>query len=153
MRSVVAALGIALLAGGCAAQQPLRGRVAVTSMGPRPLTTLVTDSTSPMVLEGPLEPELRQVNGAYVEVQGKRTETPPHGGIEVEHYVILEIEGEEPYVGRLDSTGTQLTTEDGSLLRLVGLPRPIHGAARIWVIGNRREDVLEVRAAGVLARD
>lgn len=153
MRSVIAALGIALLVGGCAAQQPLRGHVSVTSMGPRPLTTLVTDSTSPIVLEGPLEPELRQVNGAYVEVQGKQTETPPHGGIEVEHYVILEIEGEQPYVGRLDSTGTQLTVEDGSTLRLVGLPQPIQGAARIWVIGDRRDDVLEVRAAGVLARD
>jgi hypothetical protein len=155
MRSVLLAVGLALLTGACAAQQPLRGRVSVTSMGPRPLTTLVTDSTGPLVLEGALEPELRRINGAYVEVVGTPTETPPNGGIDVERYVILEIEGEAPFVGRLDASGTRLTMEDGSTLTLEGMPEPIraHGAARIWVIGDRRGDVVSVRAAGLIATE
>src|SRR5690606_29103338 len=115
VRSAILALGLVMLTGACATQQQLlRGRVSVTSMGPRPLTTLVTDTTGPIALEGPLEPELRRINGAYVEVEGKRRETPPNGGIDVERYVILEIEGEQPFVGALDPTGTRLVTEDGS---------------------------------------
>jgi len=152
MRTVFLALGVALLAGACATQ-PMRGRVSVTSMGPRPLATLVTDSTPPIVLEGELEPELRRINGAYVEVEGKRTDTPPNGGIDVARYVILEIQGEAPFVGLLDASGTRLALPDGSLLTLDGLPQPIRtgGAARIWVIGDRRDDVVAVRAAGVIA--
>lgn len=154
MRSAILALGLVMLTGACATQQQLlRGRVSVTSMGPRPLTTLVTDTTGPIALEGPLEPELRRINGAYVEVEGKRTETPPNGGIDVERYVILEIEGEQPFVGALDPTGTRLVTEDGSTLMLEHLPEPIRGATRIWVIGERRDNVVAVRSAGVLTRE
>lgn len=152
MRAVLLTLGVAMLTGACATQ-PMRGRISVSSMGPRPLTTLVTDSTSPIVLEGALEPELRRINGAYVEVEGRRTDTPPSGGIDVARYVILEIQGEAPFVGLLDASGTHLTMRDGSLLTLEGLPQPIRagGAARIWVIGDRRNDVVAVRAAGVIA--
>ena len=155
LRVLLLPLCIAVTLGACATQQPLRGRVAVSSMGPQPLTTLVTDSTGPVVLEGELEPELRRLNGAQVEVEGPRTDTPPNGGIDVHRYVILEIDGEAPFVGMLDASGTRLTIEDGSVLRLDGLPDPIraNGTARIWVIGDRREDVVAVRSAGVIRDD
>lgn len=154
-RAILLPLSVAIMMSACATQQPLRGHVSVSSMGPQPLTTLVTDSTGPIVLEGDLEPELRRLNGAEVEVEGQRTETPPNGGIDVQRYVILEIAGEAPFVGMLDASGTRLTIEDGSVLRLDGLPDPIraNGAARIWVIGDRRENTVSVRSAGVIRDD
>ncbi len=154
MRVLTLVMALALVSSACTAQAPVRGRVLVSSMGPQPVTTLTTDSAAPLVLEGELEPELRRLGGALVEVEGARTETPPHGGIHVERYVVLEIAGEAPFVGRLDAAGTLLTLEDGTVLRLEGLPEPIRtgGAARIWVTGDRREDVVLVRAAGVIAR-
>ncbi|MGH7444323.1 MAG: hypothetical protein ACREKM_05580 [Longimicrobiales bacterium] len=153
-RAAVLAVALVLAGSACAAQTPVRGRVVVSSMGPQPLTTLQVDSGGPLVLEGPLAAELRTLNGASIEVQGARTSTPPNGGIDVERYVILEIAGEAPFVGRLDASGTQLTLEDGMTLRLEGLPEPIRtgGAARIWVTGERRGPAIEVRAAGVISR-
>ncbi len=152
-RAGIVAAALVLLGTACAAQAPVRGRVQVTGLGPRPVATLQPDSGRSLVLEGALEPELRRLGGALVEVHGSRTETPPWGGIQVERYVILEIAGEPPFVGLLDASGTRLTLEDGSTLRLEGLPEPIRsgGAARIWVTGERRAQVVAVRAAGVIA--
>lgn len=153
-RAGVLAVALVLAASACAAQGPVRGRVVVSSMGPQPVTALQPDSGGTLVLEGALATEMTALNGAIVEVQGARTDTPPNGGITVERYVILEIAGEAPFVGQLDASGTQLTLEDGSTLRLEGLPDPIRtgGAARIWVTGERRGSAIEVRSAGVISR-
>lgn len=146
-------LAVALLCSACASQAQLRGRVVVSSMGPRPVTTLQVDSGGPYVLEGARAPELARLDGALVEVTGRMTDTPPHGGVAVERYVVLEIAGERPFVGRLDAAGTRMTLDDGSTLQLEGLPEAIRagGAALIWVTGERAGDAIQVRSAGVIA--
>ena len=72
MRALTLAMALALVGSACTAQAPVRGRVLVSSMGPQPVTTLTTDSAGPLVLEGALEPELRRLGGALVEVEGAR---------------------------------------------------------------------------------
>lgn len=146
-------LAIALMSAACASQAQMTGRVVVSSMGPQPVTTLQVDSGGPYILEGAYEPELARLDGALVEVFGRMTDAAPHGGIAVERYVVLEIAGERPFVGRLHADGTGLTLEDGTMLRLEGLPEPIRraGAALIWVTGERAGDRVQVRSAGVIA--
>lgn len=145
----------ACLSFGCASHATVRGRVELEPTGPNSLTTLRSDSAGRLVIEGDLEPELRRLGGALVEVEGRLTNLPPAGGINVVRYAVLEIDGEIPFVGQLDSSGSRLRLDDGLELVLEGLPESIskRGTAKIWVIGQRQANIVTVRSAGVIGQE
>jgi hypothetical protein len=128
----------------------LRGTVVVSGIGPTPLTTLTRATGAPVVVTGPLEPELRSLAGAIVLVHGRSASTP-RPSIEALRYEIVEIDGVRPVVGTVQPGGTRLLVGDDTLT-LEGLTEPPPDGSRIWVIGGRHDGILRVQSWGLIRR-
>jgi hypothetical protein len=113
-----------------------------------PLTQLQTSSGTVFVT-GPLEPELRALSGATVDVIGEQTRRDDRVSVEVQRYDVVEINGERPVIGRWLANHTLLVGSD--TLNVTGvLDAPI--GAKIWIAGDRSARQVSVRSYGIIVR-
>jgi hypothetical protein len=105
-----------------------------------------------MELAGMLEPELRRLAGASVAVQGSLEGQRPVQRLEAREYQILEIDGEVPSTGILQSRNGQLWLAGPDTLRLVGAPRELSSknGAKVWMVGPRSSGTLQVQSYGII---
>lgn len=162
--------GIAiLLAARCHSQPPRRdtnvptkapapagitatGTVRVVGADPSTLVLLDVADGNRWTLVGRAAPELAQLAGATVRVDGVNAATPPPdtNGISVQSYDILEIGGAKPIVGRLQSRGDFFFVDTN---RISNVPPELVTAvgAKVWVAGRPGPSGLIVTAYGILA--
>lgn len=128
------------------------GRVIVSSLGGRDATTLQTADGMRFVA-GPLESELRALSNAELIVQSTRGVGTVGDPLIVDGYTVLRIEGETPFIGMLRADGG-ITLETGESLTLAGFPAALNGAAgnKVWIIGTRSGNHLDVGSAGLIRR-
>lgn len=158
---------MAFAAAGCSAPTPppsttpaaktvasvLRGRIVVSSAGAMTLVTLQRPEHPPLGLSGEPAGEMQRLSGATVEVEGTITRGPPGDALVLSRYRILEINGEEPFVGMLLRRGDTLLlarAQDTVALRAApGTLDPWEGA-KLWITGPLAEGMVSVQSFGVL---
>ncbi len=160
MRSAVSLLWILLAgcsrAGGhdaqaAAAQAEYRGKVVIT--GSEPATAVqLAGSDGSMELAGTLEPELRRLAGAGVAVQGSLEGRRPMQRLEVRSYEILDIDGEVPSTGVIQTRDGQLWLAGEDTLKLIEPPDGLssRNGAKVWIVGARSSGALQVQSYGII---
>lgn len=130
----------------------LTGKVYVTGSEPLTRATLVRDEPGEIILLGGLEPELRRLSGATVLVRGRESRQGPNRTLDVENYEVLSVDGEAPAVGTLEYRDNRVLLIGRDTVELTSIPaglRTKHGA-KVWIVGQRAGNMLEVRSFGVL---
>ena len=127
----------------------MRGTVVVTSMGPSSRATLSTGDGSPVMLEGALESELRQLAAARVTVFGTLS-GEQRRTMAVQRYDVVAIDGERPTIGTV-LAGDRLAA-GGDTLTVVGQPEPLPIGAKVWIIGQRDGAQLRLQSWGIIRR-
>lgn len=130
------------------AEDSVRGTVVVTGVGPSPYASL-TSAGGPIVLAGALEPELRQLGGAQVDVFGELTGVARRS-LNVHRYDVVAIDGERPVVGTVLPGGQRIVA--GDTLTVVGHADPLPVGAKIWIVGRRDGAQLRLQSWGVIRR-
>lgn len=155
---------------GCAGQQgeeaivppqptdTIEGLVRVAGTAEANWVALETPDTSLRVV-GPLEPDLRALEGARVRAFGAGHDDGTGGGegFHVSDYDVLEIDGEVPVVGTLLRVDSDFWIAEpdsigGNRLQLIGVPSAIGEATggKIWVVGIRGSSEIRVQSYGVI---
>jgi hypothetical protein len=136
------------------APDTMTGQLAVTGAAPMTFVTLQPEEGRRAVqLTGGYEQELRNLAGAVVRVEGRRTAGPlPGPAIEVAAYVIVSIDGQRPWVGMLQVVDGDYRLAGAEPARLLGVPRELAGrvGAKVWVVGVRDGDVLRIQSYGII---
>lgn len=134
------------------AEEVLTGRVVSTGTVQAPMTVLQLEKGGPVGLIGDMEPELQRLAGATVRVTGTPSDRFPGGGLEVRSYEVLSIDGTEPHVGVLIERDGAFWLADSDTLRLEAVPAELQGrtGAKIWVIGRRGGDAIQIQSYGVI---
>lgn len=125
----------------------LQGRIRVTGTAVEPLTTVET-SGGPVLIRGPLEPELRTLDGMTVRVSGRQAGTSTRT-IEADGYSIVEADGQPATIGTVTDDGASLIVRADTVL-LVAPPAGLQPGARVWVAGIRTGNQLRVSSYGVI---
>ena len=112
-------------------------------------TTLQPANGSAVFLTGALESELRSLAGATVTVTGAESRSDNRRSVVVESYVVTDVDGERPAVGRF-LAGNRLATATDILLVTGTINAP--AGAKIWIIGDRTGKQIAVRSFGIIAR-
>ncbi len=134
------------------AENRIRGTLAATGTAEIPSVTLRDDEGGAFILTGDLEGELARLTGAWIDVSGELHEQSPIPTFAVQSYVVLEIDGATPLVGVLSETDGGLQILAGSAVNLGTVPTGLREAvgAKVWILGPRRGDVLQVKSFGVI---
>jgi hypothetical protein len=134
-----------------AAEAEYRGKLVITGTEPGTSLRLVGDSGH-VELAGALEPELRRLAGASVVVRGSLQGARPAQTLEASEYEVTEIDGATPATGLLETASGQLQLVGRDTVELVGAPQVLRGkeGAKIWVVGRRAGDSLEVQSYGII---
>ena len=97
---------------------------------------------------GPLAPEIRQLDGAQIEVSGRMT----RGSLEASGYRIRSVDGRPVEMGTVERSpdgGVQLRKADGSVVRLTGAASQLRVGQKVWVQGPTTAAV-QVQTFGVI---
>lgn len=140
-----------------AAGESVTGRVAITGSAPFPLTTLMVEDGPAYRLMGDLEPELRNLAGATVRVEG----TPVQGiaagrlpgpAFEVQAYEIVAIDGQRPQVGTLAARNGVWWLEGADRIRLAAVPEGLREqeGAKVWIVGRQADGSLQIQSYGII---
>ncbi len=131
-----------------AAQTLLRGQVVASGTEAMPFTTLQT--TSGLVfLTGALEPELRALSSATVELSGAQTRRDTRVTVDVRSYDVIDIDGERPLIGRLLASNRLIINMDTlSVTGTINAP----AGAKIWITGDLSGKQISVRSYGIISR-
>lgn len=128
-------------------QRRVRGTVRVTGTAIEPVTIIQTTAGS-LVVRGPLEPELRALDGAVVMVNGKETAAGTRT-IAVEDYAVAEVDGQPVTVG-IVTADARAVLVGGDTVTLVPPPAGLEPATKVWVAGTRTGNQLRVSSYGVI---
>ena len=131
------------------AADSVRGTVVVTSMGPSSRATLSADDGPPVILEGALESELRQLSAARVVVFGTPSGAQRRS-MTVQRYEVVAIDGERPTIGTVLPDGR--LAAGGDTLTVMGQPEPLPSGAKVWIIGQRDGTRLRLQSWGIIRR-
>jgi hypothetical protein len=128
-----------------------RGKLVITGTEPGTSVKLVGDSGH-VELAGALEPELRRLAGASVVVRGSVQGARPAQTLEASDYEVTEINGATPATGLLKAENGKLWLAGRDTFELAGAPELLRGkeGAKIWVVGRRAGDSLEVQSYGII---
>lgn len=115
-------------------------------------------SDAPLLLQGPLEQELRTVPGAEVKVRGRLRAGKPHASLQLEGYQLIDTgQGMLPHVGILRWNVGELLLDQGPGQPILSLRGPLKDplraqvGARAWVVGPVvADETLEVLQWGIL---
>ena len=131
--------------------ESLNGQVLVTGTAQIEFVTLQIDGGGAVNLSGALLPELRQLSGAMVNVQGSRTTAAPPG-FDATAYEVTSIDGQRPSVGLLQERDGGFTIAGAESVRLTGIPDALRGrvGAKVWVVGRQTDSGLQVQSYGVI---
>jgi hypothetical protein len=134
-----------------AAEAEYRGKLVITGTEPGTSVRLVGDSGH-VELAGALEPELRRLAGASVVVRGSLQGDRPAQTLMASDYEVTQIDGATPATGLLTSENGKLWLAGRDTLELAGAPDALRGkeGAKIWVVGRRAGDSLEVQSYGII---
>ncbi len=125
----------------------LAGRVAAVGSAPVNVrVSLRTDDGRSVYLAGPLAAELRALDGAEVEVEGRMA----GGAFEARGYRIRSVDGRPVLMGTVEAApggGVQLRLEDGSAVRLGGGADRLRAGQKVWVQGPTQ---VQVQTFGVI---
>jgi hypothetical protein len=163
MKRTLAGLAILVLAACSAAgttrdhadlrirQAEYRGKVIVSGSEPATSVRLVGNNAN-VELVGSLEPELRHLSGAELSVRGALQGPTAAQRLEVEDYLITEIDGETPSTGVLQVGDGQLWLVSKDTLQVIDPPEALRArtAAKVWIVGRRSGDSLRVQSYGVI---
>jgi hypothetical protein len=128
-----------------------RGKLVITGTEPGTSVKLVGDSGQ-VELAGALEPELRRLAGASVVIRGALRGARPAQTLEARGYEVTEIDGATPATGLLKRGDGKLWLAGRDTLELAGVPEALREkeGAKIWVVGRRGGDSLEVQSYGII---
>lgn len=132
------------------ALEHLSGRVFVTGSEPWTSVTLVPPQGRGVTLVGDLQGELRRLSGAAVRVVGARRGRP--GDLDVESYVVLEVDGDVPKVGILRERDGTLWLDGHDTVEVVTPPVDLRAkeGAKVWIVGRPAGKGLAVQSYGIL---
>lgn len=135
--------------------ETMRGTVVSSRTEAGGVTTLARPAAGPVVLVGPLEPELRRLAGARVAVDGLVERGASPAMMNVSRYTVLEIDGARPHVGTFVTRPDPGFVPEGVLtdtLALVGLPNDAlpKGGSKVWIVGERRGGAIAVISFGTI---
>lgn len=131
---------------GASKQLQLTGRISTVGHAPFVKTAMHTSERTTYLITGPLQMELKNLQGATVKVNGKTSFTDAFYKLtllEVQSYEILAVnKGAKPWVGVVyKDIDLYLQTESGKKIRLTGTFAPTLVnlcGAKVWVTGNTR---------------
>lgn len=103
------------------------------------------------MLVGPLETELRRLNGAMVTVAGGLAASRPNA-FTVSRYEIVSVDGVRPVVGTLVTRAGGLALAGTDTVRLASVPTALQSkaGAKVWIVGRRSGPELTVQSYGIL---
>lgn len=128
------------------------GVVQQSGAGIEPTVVLQQRGGQPVRLDGGLTPELAQLAGGTVRVEG--IWTGAHGGsLQVTRYDLLNIADGVPVVGVLEERSGSLWLRGAQSVQLLAPPADLrdHIGARIWVVGEVADGGLRLQSYGVIA--
>ena len=127
------------------------GEVVAGGLADKPETSLRVEGRGPVMLVGPLEVELRRLNGATVTVAGGLAARPPNA-FTVSRYEIVSVDGTRPFVGTLVTRAGGLALAGTDTVRLASVPTALQGkaGAKVWIVGRRSGAELTVQSYGIL---
>jgi len=127
------------------------GEVVAGGVAENPTTSLRVEGRGPVTLVGPLEAELRRLNGATVTVAGGLAASPPNA-FSVSRYEIVSVDGARPFVGTLFSRAGELWLAGPDTLRLASVPSALQSKSgtKVWIVGRRSGNELTVQSYGIL---
>lgn len=130
----------------------LDGKLFVTGAEPHTSVTLVQPGGTGVTLLGPLEPELRRLSGATVQVRVLKGTGERARGLYVDDYDVLSIDGVRPSVGTLSIIPGGLMLVGQDTLALTGVPAGLRGkeGAKVWIVGSRSGSKLDVQSFGII---
>lgn len=130
------------------------GPVVVSGVVGSTFTTLSVPGRGAIGVVGVLEPEVRRLAGARVRVQGPAGAGFPGEAVDVRSYLLLEVNGERPYVGVLTRSGQALALEQSPTERIVVSVGPLgledNVGAKVWLTGTMSAGSLQVQSFGVI---
>jgi len=129
----------------------MMGTVVAGGVAEAPVTSLRVEGRGPVTLVGPLEGELRRLNGATITVAGGLAAGQPNA-FSVSRYEIVTVDGARPFVGTLVSRAGGFSLAGADTLRLASVPAALQAkpGAKVWVVGRRSGAELTVQSYGVL---
>lgn len=131
----------------------LEGVVSVVGADPMAEVVIRSDSRTTAVT-GALQDEIGRVSGARVRIWGPAAagRVAAASAIDATGYEILEVAGEKPYVGLLQSRGAELWLLGERELHILDPPTELRQlvGAKAWVTGTADGSILRVRSYGVL---
>lgn len=137
-----------------AADTTVEGTVRV--VGPAERSQLIlAGATASVGLAGPLVGELRRLSGATLRATGtpqnNSVPSPPRA-VAVRDYQVLEVDGQRPLVGILLSRDGRLWLAGRDTVELLNAAPDLAArlGAKVYVIGVRVGDRLQVRSYGVI---
>ncbi|MFM7203056.1 MAG: hypothetical protein ACKO6N_19890 [Myxococcota bacterium] len=115
-------------------------------------------SDGPLLLQGPLEEELRNLPGAEVKVKGRSRAGQPHPRLKLDAYQLVDTgQGMLPHVGILCWNVGELLLDQGPGQPILSLRGPLKDnlrlqvGARAWVVGPVvADETIEVLQWGIL---
>jgi len=128
------------------------GRITTGGLAAEPVTSLQVEGRGAVTLVGPLEPELRRLNGATVSVAGAPAAGGRAGSFTASRYDIVAIDGVRPAVGTIVARGTETLLAATDTLRLTAAPAELRSktGAKVWIVGRRSGAELTVQTYGVI---
>jgi len=128
------------------------GRITTGGLAAEPVTSIQVEGRAAVTLLGPLEPELRRLNGATVSVAGAPAAGGRGGAFTVSRYDIVAIDGARPSVGTIVARGNETLLVANDTVRLAGAPADLRSkaGAKVWIVGRRAGADLTVQSYGVI---
>jgi hypothetical protein len=113
------------------------------------ILTILQAASGAVFVTGALEPELRALSGATVQLTGARNDQGGRVSVDVKDYEVVDIDGERPVVGRVVA-GNRLAVGRDTLNIRGTVNAPV--GAKIWITGDRSGTQLTVRSYGIIIR-
>lgn len=130
----------------------LTGRIELTGSQPTAAVTLILVSGESFELRGPLLGELRALAATTVRVIGRRASGSPRRDFDVTEYELLAVDGERPIVGTLALREAAVWLEGVDTVQLSLVPPLLVSkiGAKVWIVGRRTRDAVQVQSFGVI---